>query len=98
MLRAPKSARVCVPDSRPSRVVLMARWARRIEQSVWSLLVSLLWPAVFMLIAAIAGIVGWALLAPAAGFQSSLVLSLLLVLFALVMVTVLLGADAESRR
>ncbi len=77
------------------RLLRAAGWARRAERSVWALLVSLLWPAVFALIAAIAGMVVWAAISPAT-LQASLLSSLVLVLFVLVMVTVLLGADADA--
>lgn len=79
-------------------LVLIGRIARRVERSVWSMLVSLLWPAVFALMAAIAGMVGRAAVTPMAALEPKLLLSLLLVLFALVVATVLLGADAEPRQ
>lgn len=76
----------------------MLRLAKRAELSVWSVFVSVLWPAVFALIATIASMVAWAALTPDAAFASNLLVSLLQVLFVLVMATVLLTADADSRR
>jgi|GEM_PF-3271396 len=98
MLKAAKSDRASKRRFGARCLVRTGRMARRVEQSVWSMLVSLLWPAVSALIAAIAGMVGWAAVTPTATLEHNLLFPLLLVLFVLVVSTILLGADAEPGR
>ncbi len=91
-----RAARFSVRRAGARRLVRIGRWAARVERSVWALLVSLLWPAVFALIAVIGGMVAWAALTSAASLPFNLLYSLLLALFVLVMATILLNADADA--
>ena len=93
-----KAAMASARHSGRRRMVSIKRLAKRVERSVWSLLMASLCPAVVTLMAAIAGVVACAVLTPAATLEPHLLFSLLLVLFVLVMATVLLGTDAESGR
>ena len=80
------------------RLVMFGHVAMRAERAVWSVLVSMLWPAVITSMAAIVGVVAWAVLTPSAVLESNLLFSLWLVLFVFVTATVLVGADSESGR
>lgn len=80
------------------RLVSIRQLARRVERAVWSVLVALLWPAVFTLMAAIAGLLAGSAVTPTATLEANLLFSLLLALFVLVMGTALVDSDDEPGR